>query len=154
MKSKKLSETGEKIESGEVVQSKLRLEIDHGLWLATTGSGFGKQQYRKIKSSLKDLIYLPPWEDLSCYWKREILTSCRYVWKDEPRVLCGIMLDPREFLPNYIRRMLHRKQMDGNVPEPGYYDIQFKVRANFLIVIVHSCHVHSLLKVKASGTRT
>ena len=142
MKSKKLSETGEKIESGEVVQSKLRLEIDHGLWLATTGSGFGKQQYRKIKSSLKDLIFLPPWEDLSCYWKREILTSCRYVWKDEPRVLCGIMLDPREFLPNYIRRMLHRKQMEG------YYDIQFKVRANFLIVI------DSLLKVKASGTRT
>lgn len=46
LKSKKLAETGARIEKGEVVQPKQTMELNHGLWLATKGAGFGKMQWR------------------------------------------------------------------------------------------------------------
>ena len=46
MKSKKLAETGARIEKGEVIQPKQTIELNHGLWLATKGAGFGKMQWR------------------------------------------------------------------------------------------------------------
>ena len=84
---------------------------------------------RKIKSSFKDLVHLLPWESLSRYWKEEILAKFCYVWRKEGQVkaLCGILMDPEDFLPKYVRRMLARHDMEGCLPDPGYYQIVFKV---------------------------
>ena len=46
LKDKRLAETGDRIERGEVVQPKNTLEINHSIWLATMGAGFGKKQWR------------------------------------------------------------------------------------------------------------
>ena len=46
MTDKRLAETGSLIERGEVVQPKRTLEINHSIWLATMGAGFGKKQWR------------------------------------------------------------------------------------------------------------
>ena len=127
IKNKKLAEVGDRIEKGEVVHPKRTMEINHSIWLTTMGAGMGKMQWRNMKTSLKDLVDLPAWENMSAYWKKEILTNIYPTWRGEPRVLCGAVLDPKEFLPSYLARMLMRKDMEGKLPPEGYYKVQFKV---------------------------
>ena len=126
-----------------MIQSKKSLDVNHCTWLSTKGGGFGKRQYRlvgrvdiplpmvelfrKIKSSFKEIVYLQPWEKMAENWRKEILTSFHAIYKGDPKIVCGVLLDPMEFLPCYIRRMLLRMKMDGILPEAGLYNIQFKV---------------------------
>ena len=122
-----MAEVGEKIEKGEVVHPRMTLEINHSIWLTTMGAGLGKMQWRNMKTSLKDLVDLPAWEKMSSYWKKEILPTIHPCWRGEPRVMCGAVIDPKEFLPSYLSRWLKRKEMEGKLPEEGYYKVQFKV---------------------------
>ena len=65
---------------------------------------------------------------MSEYWKGNIVTEFHHVKTyEDPRVLCGVLMDPKDFLPNYLRRMLVRWHIEGNLPPPGYYRVQFKV---------------------------
>jgi hypothetical protein len=41
-----LAEIGGRIEKGEAVQPKMTMEVNHGIWLANKGAGFGKRQWR------------------------------------------------------------------------------------------------------------
>ena len=45
---KQLAETGTRIEKGESVQPKKTPNINHSIWLATMGAGFGKRQWRLV----------------------------------------------------------------------------------------------------------
>ena len=65
---------------------------------------------------------------MSEYWKGNIVTEFHNVkTKEVPRALCGVMMDPMDFLPNYLRRMLIRWHIEGRLPASGYYRVQFKV---------------------------
>ena len=82
---------------------------------------------RTYKTSVKDLMTVPSWEVLSNYWKREILTEIQFVWKNDPRLLVGVLLDPVEFFPLYMTRFLMRHERAGVPVAPGNYAIQLKV---------------------------
>ena len=66
---------------------------------------------------------------MALYWKKEIITDMKAIWKGEEasRQFCGAMLDPKEFFPIYLRRILERKKLDGEEIAPGYYTVKFKV---------------------------
>ena len=65
---------------------------------------------------------------MSEYWKGNIVTEFHLVKTyEDPRILCGVLMDPKDFLPNYLRRMLVRWHIEGSLPAPGYYRVQFKV---------------------------
>ena len=51
------------------------------------------------------------------------------MWRKEGgnKTLCGILMDPSEFLPKYVSRLLARQEMEGCLPAPGFYKIMFKV---------------------------
>ena len=83
---------------------------------------------RKIKSSLKKLITLPSWEIMAEYWKDEILTDFNFAWKNDPREFCGVLVDPADFIPLYLGRFLARKEMEGKLPAPGKFAVEFKVK--------------------------
>ena len=81
-----------------------------------------------MKSSLKDITNLPSWDTMSKHWKANILSKFEFVWtEEETRNFCGVMMDPVEFLPLYMRRFLGRRELEDNVPVPGTYYAQFKV---------------------------
>ena len=82
---------------------------------------------RALKSSLKDLMTLPPWEVLSNYWKLNILTEIHPVWKKDPRYLCGVLLDPVEFFPCVMTRFLMRMEREGTPLAPGNYAAEKKL---------------------------
>ena len=46
--SKKLAEVGSKLERLEDVQPKKTLGMNHSIWLMSSGSGFGKKQWRSV----------------------------------------------------------------------------------------------------------
>ena len=73
--------------------------------------------FRHFKASLANLLAVPSWESLSEYWKREILTDFIPVFKKNPQQLCGVLQNPREFLPSYILAKVY----------PGVYSISMKV---------------------------
>ena len=81
---------------------------------------------RAIKSSFKELMTLPAFEILSKNWKDDILTEFNFIWKGEDRELCGVAMDPVEFIKQYMVRFLGRREMEGHLPEPGNYQIQLK----------------------------
>ena len=83
--------------------------------------------FRALKSSLKELIHLHSWEQMSAYWKSDILTDILPIKKGQPRIVCGVMLDPVQFLPLYLDRFLTRREMEGNPLSPGHYSVEFKV---------------------------
>ena len=80
---------------------------------------------RTIKKSLKDHVTLPPFDALSRNWKEEILTEIKYIWRDGE--LCGVAMDPCQFIKNYLRRFLLRRRLEGEGPVPGNYKVKFKV---------------------------
>ena len=86
--------------------------------------------FRSIKCSYKDLVTFPAWELLSQYWKDEILVEFKYLWKGEPRELCGVVMDPAKFIPKYLERFLERRRMEGDLPPPGNYEIKIKASLN------------------------
>ena len=58
------------------------------------------------------------------------MAEINLVWKnleDGRRELSGVMMDPREFLPLYLRRFLHRRELEGDLPVAGNYEIEVKV---------------------------
>ena len=83
--------------------------------------------FRSIKTSVKDMITLPAWEKLSTYWKDEMLVKILPIMKGEPRIMCGAMMDPFTFIPQYVRRFLCRMDLEGHLPAPGNYKIELKV---------------------------
>ena len=83
--------------------------------------------FRHFKASLANLLAVPSWESLSEYWKREILTDFIPVFKKNPQQLCGVLQNPREFLPSYLLRFIMRREMDGYPLAPGVYSISMKV---------------------------
>ena len=46
VQNKELAEVGNKIEKGEKVNALRSLDINHSIWLASLGAGFGKLQWR------------------------------------------------------------------------------------------------------------
>ena len=82
--------------------------------------------FRAFKISFKDLIGTPAWESLSSYWKSEILTDIEPVWAGEPRILRGVLQDPKQFIPKYLLRFMMRMERDGVNMEPGTYTILLK----------------------------
>ena len=82
---------------------------------------------RSVKCSLKQVINLQSWEKMSTYWKTEILTEVRFVWRKEPREVCGVIMDPVEFIHQYMMRYLARRELEGDPLAPGYYDVEYKV---------------------------
>jgi hypothetical protein len=85
--------------------------------------------FRALKSSLKELIHLHSWEQMSAYWKSDILTDILPIKKGQPRIVCGVMLDPVQFLPLYLERFLIRREMEGHPLSPGHYSVEFKVES-------------------------
>ena len=83
---------------------------------------------RKIKFSLKKVITLPSWEIMAEYWKEEMLPDFNFAWKKDPREFCGVLMDPAEFIPLYLGRFLSRKEMEGKLPAPGKFAVEFKVK--------------------------
>ena len=61
------------------------------------------------------------------YWKREIISDYNFVWREDPRELCGVMMDPVHFIPLYLKRFLGRRELEGKLPVPGTYAIELKV---------------------------
>ena len=74
-------------------------------------------------------VGLPAWESMVKYWKSEILPEPNFVWREapNPREICGVVLDPVLFIPMYMRRFLARMEMEGKLPVPGTYSVEFKV---------------------------
>ena len=88
---------------------------------------------RSLKCSTKELWTLPAWETMSGYWKELIMTEIHTISKtteDGIRLLIGVLLDPREFLPLYMKRFIERREMEGEFLVPGNYQIEFKVICN------------------------
>ena len=61
------------------------------------------------------------------YWKTEILPEVTYLWKNNPREVCGVTVDPVVFLSMYMKRFLYRMNQEGMLPVPGTYSVEFKV---------------------------
>ena len=121
---------GARVERLEPVSVRKAPCIDQALWIMTHGAGFGKYQWRSLKSSLKDLIVLPSWEKMSHFWKLHILADIKSLWRDiegEDRQFCGVCLDPVQFLPLYLKRFLERLNLEGHLPDAGNYRVEFKV---------------------------
>ena len=70
---------------------------------------------------------VPSWEAITDYWKKEVLTEIHLVWKKDPRQLCGVILDPVEFIPFSMKRFLMRQDRAGVPLAPGNYAIELKV---------------------------
>ena len=83
--------------------------------------------FRTFETSVKDLLLVPSWETLSRYWKEEILTEVHSVWKKDPRELCGVLLDPKEFFPSVMLRFLMARELEGHPLAPGVYSILKKL---------------------------
>ena len=56
----------------------------------------------------------------------EILPLWRDI-EDQERQLCGVCMDPRKFLPLYLKRFLQRLELEGKLPTAGNYGVEFKV---------------------------
>ena len=82
---------------------------------------------RTFKTSVKDLMTVPSWEVITDYWKKEIMTEIHLVWKKDPRQLCGVILDPVQFIPCCMKRFLMRQDRGGTPLAPGNYSIELKV---------------------------
>ena len=91
--------------------------------------------FRSIKSSFKDHVTLPAWDALFKNWRNKILTEFGYIWKGETRELCGVAMDPVQFIKNYLLRFLSRRKMEGDLPHPGHYKIKIKVSYNWVLEI-------------------
>ena len=82
---------------------------------------------RSIKCSLNEKVSLPSWDSMAKYWKKEIIPDIRYVWREEPRDVCGVITDPALFIPLHMKRFLERMELEGKLPVPGSYKIEIKV---------------------------
>ena len=82
---------------------------------------------RIIKCSFKDLVTFPSWEVLSQYWKKNMLVDLQFLYKGDPRRLCGVTMDPFTFIPLYLKRFIERKEMEGYLLPSGHYKIIIKV---------------------------
>ena len=94
------------------------------------------------------MLFLPAWEVLSAFWKSEILTEIKLVWKDLEngrRQLCGVMMDPREFLPLYLGRFLLRRELEGDLPVAGNYEIEVKVSYCQAMIVKIKSHTQLLI---------
>ena len=70
---------------------------------------------------------------MSSYWKSEIISPFRLVWSAEEDLsdICGVMMDPVEFIPLYLKRTLMRLEMEESLPPSGTYVVEFKVCSKF-----------------------
>ena len=85
---------------------------------------------------MRELVVLPAWEAMSRVWKIEILAEIQPIWRDvegQERQFCGVLMDPRKFLPMYMERFLRRRELDGNLPVAGNYEVEFKVTDNYIL---------------------
>ena len=74
-------------------------------------------------------MYLEAYENLSSFWKRELLPKTKPIFQEDNRdIQCGIMFDPSTFIPHYMRRFLMRQEKEGRPLSPGHYKIVLKVR--------------------------
>ena len=63
------------------------------------------------------------------YWKEMILAKIQPIWRDVGgrQQFCGVCMDPRSFLPLYLQRFLQRRELEGDLPTAGNYEVVFKV---------------------------
>ena len=67
-------------------------------------------------------------EKLSQYWKEEILCPMKPIFQEEHKeIQCGVLFDPTEFIPLYLKRFLMKQEKAGNPLPPGHYEIVMKV---------------------------
>ena len=62
------------------------------------------------------------------YWRDKIIPDFSIIWRADPRELCGVLMDPVLFLPLYLARFLERRELEGDLPVPGSYVIELKVK--------------------------
>ena len=77
---------------------------------------------------MRELVVLPAWEAMSRVWKIEILAEIQPIWRDvegQERQFCGVLMDPRKFLPMYMERFLRRRELDGDLPVAGNYEVEW-----------------------------
>ena len=83
---------------------------------------------RKFKASLKNHVILESHEKLSQFWKEELMSPIKNIYKEENRnIQCGVMFDPSEFIPHYLKRFVMKQEKAGNPLAPGHYSIVLKV---------------------------
>ena len=66
-------------------------------------------------------------EDLSQYWKANILVESLPLFDKDTGGQIGRYLDPKEFIPLHMTRWLQRMEMEGKLPPPGNYHMKGKV---------------------------
>ena len=105
------------------------VSVDQASWFLTHGEGFGKVQYRKIKTSFykQNVCSLPSYERLSQHWHSNILVEPKPIYEMGTDIINGIYFDPAEFLPKHMARWLERQELEGLPVLPGYYNVKFKV---------------------------
>ena len=59
------------------------------------------------------------------------MTDILPVWNGEPRMLCGVLVDPKKFIPQYLYRFLLLQEWNGNPVPPGSYSIELKVNTTY-----------------------
>ena len=127
MSDKTIADVGSKVEKGESVCALRKLEHEHCLWMLTFGEDMGKYQWRKFKASLKDFVFLESFETLSLYWKQNIMCPIRNIYQEEKRdIMCGVCINPVEFIPHYLKRFLIKQEKLGNPLVAGHYKVVFK----------------------------
>ena len=95
---------------------------------------------RKLKTSLKNELYLLSHAKLSEYWKENIITTIFFMYKDkEKKFPVGVVFNPEEFIPQYLKRFLLRQELEGKPLSPGHYEVLFKVCCNIMAEVLLYC---------------
>ena len=104
------------------------MKILHCVLVGLRGCVYAFCLYRKLKTSLKDIVYLESHETLSSHWKENIVIPIKNIFQEENRdIQCGVVFDPSVFIPHYLKRYLMRMEREGTPLVPGYYDMVAKV---------------------------
>ena len=69
---------------------------------------------------------------------------CSFLWKGEPRSLCGVIMDPLKFIPLYLMRFVERRDLDGDLTFAGHYKIKIKVHLKNIQSVTYFYATHGL----------
>ena len=127
--SKVIAGTAKAMYAGKEIAKLPTVDKDLALWLSTVGEGFGKLQYRRVKTSFskQEVCKFPPYEDLSKHWKENITVEAMPLYEKDTDIVIGMYYDPVRFIPKNMVRWLERRELEGKPLPPGSYDLRFKV---------------------------
>ena len=84
---------------------------------------------RKVKTGFHkaDVCNFPSFEELSKYWKSDILVKAHPLYEKDTDIVNGMYYDPVEYIPRHMERWLERMELEGRPLPPGFYKVKFKV---------------------------